>query len=225
MSHTYMPISVTLKGTSCLVVGGGKVALRKIDALLDYDADITVVAPRVEDKVKFYAEKKRLKLELREYVSPEAANYRLVISASDLEEVNHAVYDDTRQSGTMVNVVDNPPLCDFIFPAVVRRECLTAAVSTDGKAPFLAGHLRVVLENIFPNHWNRLARMAADFRVKAMERWPDDLDKRNDCFAAFLSADWKAMFDEMKDAEINARLQEMIDNPPFPTIGEEGAEK
>ncbi|MFH2054332.1 MAG: bifunctional precorrin-2 dehydrogenase/sirohydrochlorin ferrochelatase [bacterium] len=225
MSHSYMPISVALKGTPCLVVGGGRVALRKIDALLDYDAEITVVAPRVEEKIKFYAEKQRLKLEQREYVSPEAANYRLVISASDLEEVNRAVYDDTRRSGTLVNVVDNPPLCDFIFPAVVRRDCLTAAISTDGKAPFLAGHLRVVLENIFPEHWNRLAKLAGQFRTRVLKHWPDDQNKRNDSFAAFLNADWKAMFADLEEDEIEARLQQMIKNPPFPTIDEDDKEE
>lgn len=217
MSNVYLPISIALKGTACLVVGGGKVALRKIETLLDYDADITVIAPRVEEKIKFFADKNRLKLEQREYVSPEASNYRVVISASDLEDVNRAVFADTRKSGTLVNVVDNPPLCDFIFPAVVRRDCLTAAVSTDGKAPFLSGHLRVVLENIFPDHWNRLARLAGEFRVKVLKQWPDNPDKRNDCFAAFLGADWKTMIAELKDNEIEAKLQEMIENPPFPT--------
>jgi siroheme synthase-like protein len=221
MAHTYLPISISLRKTACLIVGGGKVALRKIDTLLDYDADITVVAPRVEEKIKFYADKKRLKLEQREYVSPEASNYRVVISASDLEEVNRAVYDDTRKGGTIVNVVDNPPLCDFIFPATLRRDCMTAAISTDGKAPFLAGHLRVVLENIFPAHWNRLAKMAGEFRVAVLKRWPDDQHKRNDCFAAFLSADWKTMFDDLKDDQINETLQEMIDNPPYPVDDEE----
>ncbi|NIW24448.1 MAG: bifunctional precorrin-2 dehydrogenase/sirohydrochlorin ferrochelatase, partial [Gammaproteobacteria bacterium] len=65
-------------------------------------------------------------------------------------ELNRRVHEDTRGTGALVNVVDDPQHCDFIFPAVLRRDCLTAAISTDGKAPFVSGHLRLVLENIFP---------------------------------------------------------------------------
>jgi siroheme synthase-like protein len=221
MQYRYMPISISLTNTECLVVGGGKIALRKIETLFDYGARVTVIAPKVHDKIKYYAEKDRLKLEQREYVSPEAGKFRLVISASDSEAVNEAVYEDTRKSGSFANVVDNPDRCDFAFPAVLRRNCLSVAVSTDGKAPFLAAHLRAVLENIFPSHWERLARLAAGFRDRVLKTWPNDPAKRHDCFAAFLNSDWKQMFDEMNDGRIEAELQKMVNNPPFSVTGEE----
>jgi siroheme synthase-like protein len=213
MSHKYMPISISIKDRSCLVVGGGGVALRKVETLLDYDAAITVVAPEVHEKIQYHADRGRIALEKREYKSPEASDYGLVISASDDGALNKRVYDDAQQNNALVNVVDDPPHCGFIFPAVLRRDCLTAAISTDGKAPFVSGHLRLVLENIFPKHWNRLINLAASYRVKVRERWGGDMEKMNVCYTEFLEADWKTMLKEMNDDEIDGELTRMLEMP------------
>jgi siroheme synthase-like protein len=213
MSNKYMPISVSVEKRICLVVGGGPIALRKVETLMDYDTSITVVAPQVEDKIDYHAERGRITLKKREYKSPEASEYGLVISASDDRELNKRVHEDAKKTGALVNVVDDPPLCDFVFPAVLRRECLTAAISTDGKAPFISGHLRLVLENIFPKHWNRLMLLAASFRLKVRERWPDDRDKKNICYTEFLESDWKTMLKEMNDEQIEEELQRMLEMP------------
>ncbi|UCG52896.1 MAG: bifunctional precorrin-2 dehydrogenase/sirohydrochlorin ferrochelatase [Candidatus Latescibacterota bacterium] len=211
MTNKYMPISVSLSDRPCLVVGGGAVALRKVETLLDYDADITVVAPEVHEKLEYHAERKRLSLERREYRSPEAAEYGLVISASDDTALNRQVYEDAKKGDALVNVVDDPPHCDFIFPAVLRRDCLTAAISTDGKAPFVAGHLRMVLENIFPTHWNRLMSLAANFRKRVRARWAGDMEKMNACYAEFLEADWKLLLKEKSDDGIEEELSRMLE--------------
>ncbi len=83
MKHRYMPISVSLKDRPCLIVGGGLVALRKVETLLDYETSITVVAPQVHEKLEYHAKQGRITLEKREYESPEAASYGLVVSATD----------------------------------------------------------------------------------------------------------------------------------------------
>jgi len=208
-----MPISVSVKTRACLVVGGGEVALRKVETLLDYDTTITVIAPEVHDKLQYHASRKRITLKEREYRSPEAADYGMVISASDDRETNEKVYDDCRGAGVLVNVVDDPPHCDFIFPAVLRRDCLTAAISTDGMAPFMSGHLRIVLENIFPRHWTKLMKLATSFRINVRERWGDDTSKKNACYGEFLEADWKSILKEMSDAEIEQELSRMMGVP------------
>jgi siroheme synthase-like protein len=206
-----MPISLALKGGKCLVIGGGKVALRKIDSLLDYSIEITVIAPQVESKIQFYAEKGMVLLAKREYRSPEAANYRLVISASDNPDLNRQVCEDCRQSAALVNVVDNPPLCDFIFPALVKRDRLTVAVSTDGQAPFLAGHLRIILENVFPEHWSKLIGHAGEFRKMVRRRWPEQPEKRAECYERFVSADWRDLLKTASEEEIGRILEEMLE--------------
>ncbi|MEJ2720583.1 MAG: bifunctional precorrin-2 dehydrogenase/sirohydrochlorin ferrochelatase [bacterium] len=213
MGHEYMPISVAVKDRPCLVVGGGGIALRKVETLLDYDTKITVVAPEVHEKLEYHAERGRITLEKRPYRSPEAAAYNLVISASDDKALNKQVYEDAKGSGALVNVVDDPPHCDFIFPAVLRRDCLTAAISTDGKAPFVSGHLRLVLENIFPEHWDRLMKLAAAFRNRVRERWAGDREKKNICYSEFLDMDWKTMFKEKSNEEIEEELERILEMP------------
>ncbi len=213
MRHKFMPISVSLKDRPCLVVGGGLVALRKVENLFEYDTAITVVAPEAHEKLEYHAERGRISLEKREYRSPEAAGYGLVVSATDDVTLNRQVHEDARAAGVLVNVVDDPPHCDFIFPAVLRRDCLTAAISTDGKAPFVSGHLRLVLENIFPGHWKRLMKLAAAFRKRVRERWADDPAKKNACYTEFLEADWKRMLKELDDDQIEEELARMLEMP------------
>ena len=213
MTHAYMPVSLTMKGRRCLVVGGGNVALRKVETLMDYDTDITVVAPEMHDKLEYHATSGKIKLDKREYRSPEAAAFALVISASDDEELNRRVYDDAKGSGALVNVVDDPLHCDFIFPAVLRRDCLTVSVSTDGKAPFMSGHLRLVLDNIFPEHWNQLMKIAAGFRTSVRERWPGEPRKKNMCYSEFLEVDWKQLLKKGKEADVEAELDRILEMP------------
>jgi siroheme synthase-like protein len=213
MTHKYMPISVSLADRACLVVGGGLVALRKVEGLLEYDTPITVVAPEVHEKLEYHAERGRITLEKREYRSPEAAAYGVVVAATDDSKLNRRVHEDTRGAGALVNVVDDPQHCDFIFPAVLRRDCLTAAISTDGKAPFVSGHLRLVLDNIFPKHWVRLMKLAASFRKKVRSQWADDAQRKNACYSEFLEADWKSMLKELNDEQIEEELTRMLQLP------------
>ena len=213
MKHKYMPISVSLKDRSCLIVGGGPVALRKVEILLEYDTAITVIAPEVQDKLEYHAERGRITLEKREYRPSEAGSYGVVICATDDAELNRRVHEDARETGALVNVADDPQHCDFIFPAVLRRDCLTTAISTDGKAPFVSGHLRLVLENVFPKHWTRLMKLAASFRRKVRDRWGDDPEKKNACYKEFLEADWKKMLKELNDGEIEEELRRLLEMP------------
>jgi len=209
-----MPVSVSLAGRKCLVVGGGTIALRKIETLLEYDTEVTVVALEAEPQIGYLAEKGVITLQKREYKSPEAAAFGLVICATDDNAVNEQVAEDARGAGVLVNVVDKPKLCDFIFPSLVRRDCLTIAVCTDGKAPFMSANLRAILENVFPKHWERIMSLAADYRKMVMERWPGDSVRKTECYQRFVSADWTAMLGEMNNADIRDELGKMLEPDP-----------
>lgn len=211
MRFTYMPVSISLKGKNCLVVGGGLVALRKVETLLDYDTSIMVIAQHAVEKLEYHARRGRISLEKREYRSPEASGYCLVIAASDDADTNRKVSEDCSRTGVPVNVADAPDLSSFIFPAVLRRGHLTAAISTDGKAPFVSGHLRLVLENIFTEHWARLVECAISFREKVRRRWAGDTAKKNACYARFLEADWKDLLARSSDEEIARELDRMLE--------------
>ncbi len=209
MSHEYMPVSLTMKGRKCLVVGGGTIARRKVETLLSYNTKVTVIAPEIDPELTKLAGD-NLKLDKREYKSPEAATFDLVIAASDDDKLNRQVCEDARGAGVLVNVVDAPSFCDFIFPAVIRRDCLTASVSTDGKAPFMAAHLRAILENMFPKHWNRMMAMAAIYRLKVQKSFADDQGRKASAYTKFVESDWSKMLEEMNNAEIEAELDEWI---------------
>lgn len=211
MPNKYLPININTRHFKILMVGGGKVALRKIETLIDFEADITVIAPEPIDKVEYFASKNRIKLEKRAYASPESKQYDLVISASDREDINRQVYDDCQSNGTLVNVVDNPALCTFIFPAMMKRESLSIAVSTDGKAPFLAAHLRLIMENLFPEHWNKIARLAGNFRQMVQDRWKDNLKERLASFDRFLEADWKSLIKIKNETQLQEELNSMLE--------------
>ncbi len=210
MANEYLPIGISVANRHCLVVGGGAVALRKVDNLLEYEAKITVIAPDVDPKIKYYAERNRIELKEREYKSPEAATFGLVISASDDREVNGQVYDDAMGAGVPVNVVDKPKQCDFIFPAVTKRDCLTVSVSSDGRAPFLSGYLRLILDDIFPDRWTKIAKYAAEFRILVKKEGPEASDEKAKCFTRFLSADWKELLKDKSGVEIRSQMQEWL---------------
>jgi len=207
-----MPLSLRMKGRKCLVVGGGKVALRKVESLLEHDTNITVVAPECENKLEYHANRGRIALEKREYRSPEASKYGLVISCTDDTDLNLQVSEDCRSAGVPVNVADAPDLCDFIFPSVVRRDCMTVAIATDGRVPFISGHLNLVLDTIFPKHWEKLMKHATVFRKRVQERWAGDTEQKNACYGRFLDADWKRILESKTEEEVTRELDSMLES-------------
>jgi siroheme synthase-like protein len=221
MSNKHLPINLSLKDCKVLIIGGGNVALRKIDTLLDYGADMTVIALQPIDKVDYFGSKGKIKLEKRAYQSPEAAEYGLVISASDNERVNRQVYEDCVKAGILVNVVDNPKFCTFTFSATLRRDCLSLAISTDGRAPFLSAYLRQILDSIFPRHWEKIARLAGEYRKMAQKRWKDDLAMRTAALDRFLAADWKTLIKEKDDEALHEEMEQLLEAPEVVPKGDE----
>jgi precorrin-2 dehydrogenase / sirohydrochlorin ferrochelatase len=136
------PIMLDLSGVAVLVVGGGRVALRKIEGLLAAGAEVTVIAPDIEPAVRSLA----VTVIERGYEPGDSAGKRLVITATDNSDVNAAVAADAKASDIWVNSADDPSNCTFILPAVARDGAVTVAVSTGGASPALASHLRAELQ-------------------------------------------------------------------------------
>ena len=144
------PVGLVVKGRRCLVVGGGRVAARKIAGLLACGAAVTVVAPEVhvaiaelsDSGVIAAIDESPLEVHIRPYASGEAADYVLVISATGDPAVDETVRRDAQSAGVWVNVADDPSRCSFVLPAVARDGAVSIAVSTAGASPALAGWLR-----------------------------------------------------------------------------------
>jgi siroheme synthase-like protein len=146
MTAPLLPIFVKLEGSSCLVVGGGAVALQKVHSLLECGAQVTVVAPDARDEIRDQAERGSVTWRRRAYLAEDVAGHRLVIAATNDPVLNHVVYNHAVDAGVLANAVDDPPFCDFYFGSVVRRGPLQIGISTAGESPALAQRLRQELE-------------------------------------------------------------------------------
>jgi precorrin-2 dehydrogenase/sirohydrochlorin ferrochelatase len=136
-------------GRQCLVVGAGKVGEPKIEGLLETGARIRVVALEATPQVREWARLGKIELSLRAFASADLDGAFLAVVATSSRALNERVYRDARQRGVLCNVVDVPDLCDFYYPAVVRRGDLQIAVSTAGQSPSLAQKIRKQLEKQF----------------------------------------------------------------------------
>jgi siroheme synthase-like protein len=148
--NALLPMFLKLDGRPCLVVGAGHVALEKISSLLTTGAKLRVIAPDGLPEVQALAEQRRLEWVRRAFEEDDLDDTFLVIAATDLPEVNHAVYEAAVRRHILANAVDDPPFCDFYFSSVVRRDGLQIAISTAGESPAVAQELRREIDSALP---------------------------------------------------------------------------
>ncbi len=160
----FLPISWRLQGKSALLVGGGEVALRKGRLLHRSGAKVSVVAPEVCAELRDIAVQSQGVIHERVFESSDLTGQTLVVCATNDPAVNAAVAQQAQARGLPVNVVDNPSLGDFIFPAIVDRSPVLISISSSGASPVLARKLRSQLESMLPARWGRLADLMARFR-------------------------------------------------------------
>jgi precorrin-2 dehydrogenase/sirohydrochlorin ferrochelatase len=171
-----------LRSRSCLVVGGGTVATEKINGLLDCEAQVTVVAPQVDDAIRQLP----VHVELRAFEPSDLDGHLLVIAATDDRAVNEAVSRAAAERSLLCNVADDPELCSFILPAVVRRDPIVVGVSTGGASPALAQRIRSdIAELVGPEHAELALRLEA-LRPWAKRELPT-YEERRDYFQALVA--------------------------------------
>ncbi|HLQ76041.1 MAG TPA: bifunctional precorrin-2 dehydrogenase/sirohydrochlorin ferrochelatase, partial [Terriglobia bacterium] len=138
----FYPVFIRLENRPVLVVGGGEVAERKVDSLLEAGATVTVVSPEATRQLREHADSGRITLQRRGFTPSDMDSASLVITATDDPATQREVVSIARAKGVLINTVDKPELCDFILPAILRRGDVTLAISTSGKSPALAANLR-----------------------------------------------------------------------------------
>jgi precorrin-2 dehydrogenase / sirohydrochlorin ferrochelatase len=154
-----------LAGRRCLVVGGGAIGLEKVEGLLACDGEVTLIAPDAVPALAQLAEEGSIAWERRAYAA--AADLEgafMVIACTNDTDINIAVYDDAERRAMLVNVVDVPPLCNFILPAIVRTGPLAVAISTAGASPALAKRMKAEVAELFGDEYAELAMMLNDVR-------------------------------------------------------------
>ena len=161
----YYPVFLNLKGKKAVVIGGGRVAERKILLLVKADAVITVISPQLTGRLLKEKEKKRIRHISRSYKINDLKGAFIVIAATDSPEINSRVAKD---APALVNVVDVPSQCNFIAPSVVKRGPLTIAISTGGISPALSKTIRRELEKLYGPMFSEYLKFVKKLREKAM---------------------------------------------------------
>ena len=177
-----------LSGRRCLVVGGGEIGLEKVEGLLACDGDVTLVAPEAVPELEALAREGSIRWERREYETSDLERTFIAIAATNDTDVNIAVYNDAEERAMLVNVVDVPPLCNFILPAIVRTGPLAIAISTAGASPALAKRMKREISDLFGEDYARLAVMLNDVRGWAKGTLPTYND-RKDFFEGIVNGD------------------------------------
>ena len=168
-----------LKGRRSVVVGGGDIGLEKVEGLLLCDADVTLIAPDAVPALQQYATEGSISWERREYAgAADLEGAFLAIAATNQSEVNISVYEDAEARSMLVNVVDVPPLCNFILPAIVRSGPLAIAISTAGASPALAKRMKREIADSFGESYARLAVILNDHRGWAKGTLPTYQDRK-----------------------------------------------
>jgi siroheme synthase-like protein len=155
------PIFLDLIGRPSLVVGGGEIATRKVEVLLSAEARVTVISPEVTAIVQEYADAGELRHSKRPYREGDLEGYFLAVAVTGVSAVNIQIATEAWSAGTLLNVVDRPVLYDFITPALIQREDLSIAVSTNGKCPGFAKRVRQKIESIIGPHCGTALNSAA----------------------------------------------------------------
>lgn len=179
MNH--FPAFLNLKQRLCLVVGGGKVAERKVKSLLQSEAHIRIVSLEITQGLKQLIETHTdaIQYEARAFLESDLTDVFLALAATNIREVNSQIAQLAEQQSILVNVADSPDESSFILPSVVDRNPVTIAVSTGGASPVLARQLRMKLETLVPASCGQLAAITEEYRPKVKARFPEQEQRKH----------------------------------------------
>jgi len=163
------PIFLELSGRRAVVIGGGTVAVRKAQTLLDSGARLVVVAEDIDKMMTAMCKNKNAELIKSKYEKHYLISAALAIAATNNHELNKQIYKDCQELEILCNVVDEPDLCDFFVPAVVKRGNLQIAIGTEGNCPAYAGHIRKKLETIFTEKHGEFLDVLEKMRLKIIK--------------------------------------------------------
>jgi siroheme synthase-like protein len=174
----FFPVYLNLTGKRVVVIGGGEVAERKVTSLMGTGAAVTLISPDVTADLLSLSSANSIEWKKRSYEHGDCADAAIVFSATNDPEVSRAVWDEATKNGVLINTADQPALCDFIMPAVVRRGDLAVAISTGGASPALAATLREKLSEVIGPEYQELLEVLSRTRPQIQQRFSDESDRK-----------------------------------------------
>ena len=168
MVSEFFPVFLNLKDRLCIVIGGGKVAERKVENLLKVKAKIKVISPELTLRLKKLAEERKIEWEKRRYQKGDLDSAWLVIAATNDPEVQKEIYKEAEERHIFCNVVDVPEFCSFIVPSIIKRGPLIIAISTSGVSPAIARRLRETLEELIGEEYEFYLKLMKNLREQIL---------------------------------------------------------
>ena len=182
------PVCLNIEGKECIVVGGGSVAERKVMTLIESGAEVTVISPYLTSKLQELVEEKNIRHISSIYADEFIERPFLIIAATDDQDTNRKVYQYAKTNNILVNVVDDPELCTFLAPAIVRRGDLTISVSTSGKSPLLSRRIKEDIESKYGPEYAELVRLMGEMRSEIIVKYSSSKDRLK-AFSKILDSD------------------------------------
>ena len=205
----YYPLFMDLKDKDCVVIGGGKVAERKVLSLLDAGAKVLVISPELSLTMRTLFEKRRITCRQRAYEKGDLKGAFLAFTVTDSLKTNEEIAGEAGKEGVLLNVVDNPKLCDFIVPAIVSQGDLSIAISTGGKSPALAKRIRKDLEERFGWEYGAFLDLLGAVRLRLLTKSHDNSYNKK-LFLNLVSSPLLELIREGNDKEVDEILKEAL---------------
>ena len=205
----YYPIHLDIKNRDCLIVGGGAVGTRKVNTLIECGARVTVVSPDPTPELTKLASEGSVTLKKRAYRKDDLTGMFLVIGATDDERLNRQISKDAEQAQILCNIADRPEVCNFILPSIVRRGDLVITISTSGKSPALAKHLRQKLETQFGQEYADFLLLMGAIRRRLLSQTHEP-ETHKTLFNQLVDSDLIQLMQAGKTEEINSLLYKIL---------------
>jgi siroheme synthase-like protein len=178
LNTTHYIACLNLKGRRALVVGGGAMGLEKAEGLMVCGADVHLVSPEVGPELEQLAAEGSLTWSQREYETGDLEGCLIAIACTDSTDMNIRIYEEAEARAMLVNIVDVPPLCNFILPAIVRTGAIAVAISTRGASPALAKRMKREISELFGTEYARMAELLNEVRGWAKGTLPTYNDRK-----------------------------------------------
>lgn len=202
------PAFLKLDNKKCVVVGGGKVAERKLEYLSRIGANIVLISPIISERVQSMVDSGALTWINRNYHEGDIKGASLVFVTTDDSKTNRLISNEASNSGILVNVADKPDECDFIYPSIVKRGDLTIAISTGGKSPAMSKKVREQIEACVGPEYEEYLELAGDLRKKIQTKYGSTEGTK--AFEKFFSSGILELLSENKRDEAKGRMENCI---------------
>jgi precorrin-2 dehydrogenase / sirohydrochlorin ferrochelatase len=207
--QSFCPLHIDLKNRNCLVIGGGKVAWRKVKVLFSYRAKVTVVSPKLSPDLQSALDEGNLEYIADTYRPAYLKDRFIVICATHNAEVNREAADACMDQGILVNSVSEPDKCTFFFPAVMKKGLLSLSISTAGSSPALARRIRDQLEENLPPEYGELVSFLHEVRPVVIKRIGDK-KRRKELLEYLAGEEFLSRFKSLQHSEVSELVEKMI---------------